>query len=83
MRISKKKDDPQRSWRFLGVSLVLSRKKKKKKRGKMNLILCHLASSTFVQRRVSARPSLPAFGPKISTWSGGVGGGRRSGRRKR
>lgn len=24
---------------------------------------------------LSARPSLPAFGPKKSTWSGGVGGG--------
>lgn len=30
LRISKKNDDPQRSWRFLGVSLVLSRKKKKR-----------------------------------------------------
>lgn len=30
--------------------------KKKKKRGKAKTVLCHLASSTSVQRRISARP---------------------------
>lgn len=61
------------------MDLELARKKEARR-----ILLRQLASSTSVQdpwpgglpsrKGLSARPSLPAFGPKKSTWSDGIQG---------
>lgn len=89
LRISKEKNrvqsvrSPQRSWRFLGMNLRACKKKREKKRPgepyPLSPSIQHFCPDSLAwlpsREGLSASPSLPAFGPKKSTWSGGGGGG--------
>lgn len=90
LRISKEKNrvqsvrSPQRSWEIPGNELKsLQEKKREKKRPgepySLSPSIQHFCPDSLAwlpsREGLSASPSLPAFGPKKSTWSGGVGGG--------
>jgi len=79
LRISKKKDHieslrPPEVLEIPGNELRAS-KKKKKKEAKQNLYVVTWHPARLSREGFQQDPSLPAFGPKGSTWSGRVGRG--------